>query len=541
VHHFGDVSHILKVSMQTSVVTLHSLGYSIRSIAHQLGINRRTVRRYITADQGGCPSSKCTTQVATGSEGLKPPKCTAPTAQVATGSKSLCEPWREVIEACIEAGLTAERIWQDLRSTHGFPGAYNSVKRFVSSLRLCLPKRVFRVECEPGEEVQVDFMQGPLLPDPSHPDKMRRCWILRCVLSHSRKGYSEAVWRQDGESFLRALENALRAFGGVPAMLNLDNLKAAVKKADWVDPELSPKFADFCRHYGITPMPCRPYCPQHKGKVERSVQHVRHNALAGHKFNTLSELNAHLRHWEATVADTRIHGTTRRQVGEHFSTLEKPALKPLPQELFPGYVEAKRIVGRDGYVEVAKAYYAAPPEHIGRSVWVRFDGRQVRLFDQKKMEHISSYMRLDPGRYSSGVRGARGLDAAGSVQSTLRYWQSKATVIGPAAAAWTQRAVTERGTEATRSLQGLCSLLKKHRVNQVEQACAKALEHSNGSNPSLRAIRQHLSIPGPSEPVSGTSSHPIVRELFVYGQFVQTQTTTTTPTPSIAHEPHHHA
>jgi len=151
-------------------------------------------------------------------------------------------------------------------------------------------------------------------------------------------------------------------------LAGLDNLKAAVTKADWFDPELSPKFAAFCRHYRITPMTCCPYSPQHKGKVERSVQHVRHNALAGREFANLSVLNAHLRQWEQTVADTRIHGTTRRQVGEHFTTVEKPALKPLPQELFPAFTETKRRVGRDGYVEVVKAYYQAPPEHIGRSV-----------------------------------------------------------------------------------------------------------------------------------------------------------------------------
>lgn len=523
-HHFGDVSNVLKVSMQTTVIALHSLGHSIRQIARQTGINRRTVRRYIGAADACLAASKCTTstpKVTTGSVGPEPPKCTTPNPKVATGSRSRCEPWRDIIETAVEAGLTAERIWQDLRSCHGFEGAYNSVRRFVAGLRSSQPKRVWRVECEPGEELQIDFMAGPMLPDPAKPDKRRRCWLLRTVLSHSRKGYTEAVWKQDSESFLRALENALRAFGGVPAMLNFDNLKAAVKRADWFDPELSPKFAAFCRHYGITPMPCRPYSPQHKGKVERSVQHVRHNALAGHEFTSLSELNAHLRHWEQTVADTRIHGTTRRQVGEHFVTVEKPALKPLPQELFAAYTETKRRVGRDGYVEVAKAYYQAPPEHIGRSVWVRHDGRQVRIFNAD-IEQIASHTRIEPGRYSS-VRGARGLDQAGTIESTLCYWQSKVESIGPNAGRWAKRAVTERGAEATRSLMGMTHLLKTHRASHVEQACIAALEHSAADNPSLRTIRQHLPALGQHpEP-----SHPIVRELFVYGQFVQTQTTNT--------------
>ena len=78
--------------------------------------------------------------------------------------------------------------------------------------------------------------------------KTRRSWVLRVVLSYSRKGYSEAVMRQDAETFLRCLENAIRHFGGVPLLLNLDNLKAAVLKADWFDPEINPKLADFSQH-----------------------------------------------------------------------------------------------------------------------------------------------------------------------------------------------------------------------------------------------------------------------------------------------------
>ena len=95
------------------------------------------------------------------------------------------------------------------------------------------------MECQPGEEMQVDFCLGA--PIEQEGGKRRRSWVLRAVLSYSRKGYSEAVMRQDSESFLRCLENALRHFGGVPLLLNLDNFKAAVLKADWFDPADQPE------------------------------------------------------------------------------------------------------------------------------------------------------------------------------------------------------------------------------------------------------------------------------------------------------------
>jgi Integrase core domain len=127
--------------------------------------------------------------------------------------------------------------------------SYQSVKRFVRKLREAQPERVWRLECQPGEELQLDFGLGALIDDGQ--GKRRRSWVLRMLLSYSRKGYSEAVTRQDTETFLRCLENGLLNLGGSTLLLNLDNMKAAVLKADWFDPEINPKLADFCRHYGM--------------------------------------------------------------------------------------------------------------------------------------------------------------------------------------------------------------------------------------------------------------------------------------------------
>src|SRR5260370_36379472 len=99
-----------------------------------------------------------------------------------------------------------------------------------------------------GKEVQVDFGLGAPIEDGK--GKTRRSWVFHVVLSYSRKAYSEVVSRQDTETFLRCLENGLRSFSGSPFLLNLDNLKAAVLKADWFDPQINPHLADFCHHYG---------------------------------------------------------------------------------------------------------------------------------------------------------------------------------------------------------------------------------------------------------------------------------------------------
>src|ERR1700759_2329777 len=324
------MSNVLKVSLQTTIYSLADRGWSQRRIASELGINRETVRRYlrpaksaisITGKQAGATESKPAISI----------------SGVGAGRRSRCERLVEVIAGKLEAGLSARRIYQDLVEQNDFRNSYQSVQRFVRKLRATQPQRVWRMEARAGEEVQVDFGLGAPIDDGT--SKPRRSWVLRMVLSYSRKGYSEAVLRQDTETFLRCLENGLRAFGGVPLLLNLDNLKAAVLKADWFDPEINPKLADFCRHYGLHVMPCRPYKPQHKGKVERGVGYVRANALKGRRFRSLSEENLFLKQWESQVADKRIHGTTRKQVGACFEE-ERSHLQPLPNSLFPSFQEA---------------------------------------------------------------------------------------------------------------------------------------------------------------------------------------------------------
>ena len=323
------MSNVLKVSKQTTISELHAKGWSLRRIAHELGLNRRTVAAY--ANRKPKPicdfSPNCTTEVIAGPPSQKRASKTREArakASLASG-KSLCRDHEAFITSRLEAGLTAERIHRELRDGFGFGGSYQSVKRFAAQIRQTQPQRVQRLESAPGEEAQIDFGQGPMVKD-TH-GKRRRTHILRVVLSFSRKGYSEAVLRQNTETFLRCLENAFRHFGGVPKVLNVDNLKAAVLRADWFDPDINPKFEAFCRHYGTSVMPCRPYTPQHKGKVERGICYVKDSALKGHDFESLAAENAHLAHWEKTVADTRIHGTTKRQVAEHFAQ-QRTRLQP---------------------------------------------------------------------------------------------------------------------------------------------------------------------------------------------------------------------
>ena len=214
------MSNVLKVSLQEAIRCLHQKGWGQRRIARELGVHRNTVKGYV---EGG---SKCTTHSTTGSAAIADPKCTSISTagsggdngerchvgsiEPKPGRRSLCEPFGALVEAKVEAGLSAQCVYQDLVTEHGFKDSYESVKRYVRKLKAKAPARVWRIECNPGEEAQVDFGLGAPIVDEQ--GKRTRTWVLRVVLSHSRKGYSEGVLRQDTETFLRVPKNAIRSF-----------------------------------------------------------------------------------------------------------------------------------------------------------------------------------------------------------------------------------------------------------------------------------------------------------------------------------------
>jgi transposase len=555
------MSNRLKMAMIHSIQLLHSMHWSQRRIARELGIDRETVRKYLACGleeakpaipptgsdgskpatfagvpapagegigPGGCAGNDAASKPAippTGSEAVSAPVENSKPAIPPTGSdvaesphrsgrQSECERFREVILEKLDQDLSAQRIYQDLVADHGFKASYDSVKRFVRKLSNRRPLPMRRLECLPGEEAQVDFGTGAPIIDAN--GKRKKTHVFRIVLSHSRKAYSEVTYRQTTEDFITCVENAFRHFGGCPKTLVIDNLRAAVKHPDWFEPELVPKLAAFCEHYGVVILPTRPYMPRHKGKVESGVKYVQNNALKGRKFQSLEEQNTFLSDWERGVADTRIHGTTKKQVGKVFDEVEQAALSRMPLERFPFFHEGQRIVSRDGHVEVAKSYYSAPPEYLGRTVWVRWDSRVVRIFNDR-FEPIAMHVRQEPGWFSThGMHIAK--EKISGIERGAAYLLAKVSLVGEHTRQWAEAVVVARGIEGSRVLLGLLNLTKKYSSEALEKACETALSHAAYQ---LRTIRQLLKRPGfKQETLPFLDEHPIIRPLDDYGRIV---------------------
>jgi transposase len=492
----------LTMAQIDAILTLHSTRHSNREIADLLTVDRGTVGKYIAEAAVQNPPNAPTGN----EEGPIPPG-----ESLSSGPPSDCEPFREQIQAKIEQGLTAKRITQDLQEEYlTIAPNYYSVRRFVAKLKSNTPLPFRRMETLPGEEAQVDFGTGAPVRTPE--GKTRRPWVFRIVLSYSRKAYSEAVWRQTTEAFIQCLENAFRYFGGVPKRLVIDNLKAAVARADWYDPEIHPKLQSFAKHYGTVFLPTKPYTPRHKGKVESSVKYVKQNALKGRVFTSLAEENQFLLDWESRVADRRIHGTTKQQVLKLFNEAERRDLLPLPAERFPFFHEARRAVHQDGHLEVDKAFYSVSPEYVGYRLWVRWDGRLVRVFNDR-WEQVAVHAKAEPGRFRTAAEHIP-QEKFSAVERGTDALLRRIAMIGPHTRQWAEATTQARGVEAVRVLVGLKHLAGLHDSEALEDACRVALTHGAYRLRSIRQLLKHRS--AEQHQFDFLEEHPIIRPLSDY-------------------------
>ena len=349
-----------------------------------------------------------------------------------------------------------------------FPHSYDCVKRYVKKIVNKSPKLFGRIHTLPGEEAQVDFGKGaPTLRN----GRYVRPWFFKMVLSYSRHSYEECVWSQDVETFIRCHENAFREFGGVPAVIRLDNLKSGVLKAHLYEPERNPLYAAFANHCGFAPLPCLPRKPEHKGKTESGIGYTKNNALKGLRFDSLAAQNAHLRNWNNRWARTRIHGTTKKQVWSVFVNEERKKLKPLPSKLFQFFKIGMRKVHYDGHIEVGRAYYSVPHRFIGEKLSIHYNAAWIKIYWKNQL--IAFHRTASPGRFQTNKKHFPDHLSLDANQYKFRLL-THCSKVGPHCKSWANKVIKERDQLGFRAVQGVLHLQKQYSKQKINWACAQA-------------------------------------------------------------------
>lgn len=501
-----DVVNTLSMTERETILSLLRLGWSERRVAREGGHHRATIRR-IRREAGLDP--KCTT----GRKVATDPKCTTapnvPTDPVK--SRSACERHRVFIAGEVAKGRNAMAIYQDLVEHHGYDGAYNAVKRFVRKLQPQVPKISCRFETLPGQEAQVDYGEGARTRDPKT-GKYRKPRLFVMTLSYSRHAFRKVVWKSSKQTWCELHEEAFAYFGGVPTTIRLDNLKEGVLDPDVYDAELNPLYAAMLKHYGVVALPCRPYAPDLKGKVESAVGHTQSTALKGRTFESIEAQNAHLLHWNERWAATRIHGTTKRQVQLMFEE-ERSALSALPATRFDYFRDAERRVHFDGHIEVDGAYYSVPPRYAGTKVVVHIGRLWLRILDSRTQQLIREHAITGKGQ-----RRTVDADLPKQTPPQVENLVARIAQLGDACGVFARAVENERGALALRTLFGLLDLIRRHGNDAVEQACTLAVSAGIWRLRFLRTVLAQQS------PTALTASHRIIPAIDTYAKHFATRT-----------------
>lgn len=560
------MGNVLSATKREQVLVLGRLGWSLRRIEDETGVRRETASRYLKAAgvevrasgwkavraMGGAARAspaKAAIEVSSDSFSTKAADLVVRASAVAmveprdlaskeTPEKALgvreeeaadrtrgswpprarghaqsaCERHREYIEEKLKRGRCAKQIWQDLVDKHGFKHGYSSVMRFARKLGPQRGEGEARavIETAPGEEAQVDYAgDGPLVRDEAT-GRYRRARLFCMTLGWSRKSVRLVAWKSSAATWVELHERAFRALGGVPRLIVLDNLREGVIKPDIYDPVLNPLYRAMLAHYGTAALTCRVRDPDRKGKVEADVKSAEraHHGLA---FESLAEAQAHYDERSERWDDTRIHGTTKQQVGARFAE-EREALLPLPAEPFRHFRYGERTVHPDGHIEVDAAYYSVPPGMIHQVVQVQWDEAHVRILTKHGVllrEHRRSERR---GQHTT-AREDRARRTPGTTQELLEAAANASELIGKLC-----RGIHQRDGEAgVRRIYGVLALARKHGTARVDEAARAALDCDA---PSYRFVKNWLDR-APSAALTLRQRDELIRPLTQYRDLIE--------------------
>ena len=356
-HPMQEDTRMLKPEVVDCIRELSARGMGSKEIARSLGISRNSVRRYLAGATVGYherPAARLLDDAMLGE------------------IRHLFDTVAEGNAVVIQQELAARGAHVDLRT----------LQRAVAPLRQerrAAALATVRFETPPGQQLQMDFGEKVV----SIAGQPVKVYLMTAVLGYSRRLYVRAFLAQRQDDWLEGLEGAFRHFGGLTEQVLCDNASPLVISHDrktgvvvW-----NPGFEAFCRDRGLTAVACRPRRARTKGKIERGVGYVKHNALAGRSFASFDDLQHHLEKWMVEVADRRVHGTTREQPCVSFERDERRALRPLQSR--PLAVRTRRLnrrVSTDCFVDIDTVRYSVPYRHVRETVEVVVEEQWVEVY-----------------------------------------------------------------------------------------------------------------------------------------------------------------
>lgn len=348
---------MLTTEVFMDILALHRQGHSMRWIAKKLGIHRNTVKKYITQK--------------------KPPQYTKKKRR-----ESILAPYHQLIRDWLsDDDFSATWIFDKLKGL-GYTGGYDTVRCFVREVKGQRATQAYiRFETEPGRQAQMDWADFKI----TSPDGQSQfVYLFVLVLGFSRAMFAWFVQRCTLEAFMDSHIQALHYMGGVPAEILYDNMKHVVIGHKDRKAIFNHEFVHFAAHYGFTPIPCPPYSPWVKGKVERPIDYIRERFWRGYRFESIDRANQDLAKWLTSVANQRNHGTHRQPVAERWQH-ERRHLEPLPARDYDTALKVFRKVYKDCQVAYNANRYIVPHHVVGKRILLKIKHGTIRFFHDDEL------------------------------------------------------------------------------------------------------------------------------------------------------------
>ena len=426
---------------------------SIKGTARQLSIGRRTIRRILRGKDERAP--------------------TIPVAPVARPSK--LDPFRPLINRLVlEDQLTATLVFEEIQAL-GYTGGYSIVKSLVRTVRPSPKVKVTnRIEHPPGSPGQVDWSPHTVMLGGER--RIVHCFSL--VLPFSRYMVVRYAMNEQLDTLVAMHEEAFSDMGAVPSVITYDNMTTVGRHQGPGVVWINPTFAEYATQAGFGIFLIDPGKPNQHASVERPFHYIENNFILRQRatFTDLDDLNARARNWCATIANVRVHGSTRERPVDRLLR-ERAFLKPLPTLRPEHFRTLARQVGTDFSVAVDTHRYSVPPRHAGQPATVRLFNDRIEILVAGQL--VATHP-LAENRYARSVLPEHAAEFMHWTPSR-RLLEQAFLRLGDAAHDFYLGLVAQRGKGAGFHLQRILKLADRHGGDAVTAAMRHAAQYGNFS------------------------------------------------------------
>lgn len=372
-------------------------------------------------------------------------------------------------------GVTVKSLFEEYQRDHPNGFRHASFGAYLQRYRL-VSRPVGHVEHYAADQMYIDFAGDRLQIIDEQTGEVRSAEVFVAILPCSHYTYCEAVWSQKKEDLIKACENALHFYEGVPRAIVPDNLKSAITRSDRNEPVINEDFAAFAEHYSCTVYPARVRHPKDKALVENAVKLMYKSVyidLEGLMFHDLESLNAEIIQSLNKFNDRKLTGRnqSRRQL---FEDVEKDFLRTLPSVRYQMKELKSVTVMRNSYVTLKKHHYSVPKEYVGKRVDIVYDADILEIYHGLRL--VTTHHR-DDTPYAYTRKEAHNLPGRhGSYEKDLDEVFERAAQIDNIVLLYLKDVASQQKymPQAFRSCRGILSLEKTFGLDRLVAACACA-------------------------------------------------------------------